>query len=95
MHLAGREAHDWLAVLDDSKNASLHNVERVTGLPLGNDFGLSRKGDLLEDVAELAAGSMGQLLQQRHSPQCLKAPGMPQLLKVPKQRGEGLSRQAQ
>lgn len=81
-HLTRREAHDGLTVLNHCKDACLHNEERVTWLALRYDLGLLREGHLLKDVAELAALSVAELLQERHPPQRFKAPRVAQLLEV-------------
>lgn len=90
-HLARGEAHDRLAIFEHSQHASLHNVESVTGFTLADNLALLGHNDLLQDVAQLPASRIAELLQQWDTTQCLKAPRMPQLPQVTKQRREGLS----
>lgn len=93
--LARREAHYWFAVLEHCKHARLDNVEGISRFSLAHDTRLFRQDDLLQDVTELPASRVGELLQQRHAAQGLEPPGVAQRGQVSEQAVERLAVQAQ
>jgi hypothetical protein len=62
-YLTRRQAHDGLAILEHSKEASLHNIKSVAWLTLVDDARLLREDNLLEDVTQLAARGVAELLE--------------------------------